>query len=280
MSIIVTRLGKGSPLTNLELDSNFSNLNADKLEISAFNQTASNWLLTKSINDFADVVITTPANGQALVWDSNQSKWVNQTVSGGSGLEGGSLEIVNAGNATIDSFNISLYSTVKYLIQATQGTNVHTTEVIVMHNGTDVFTTEYGTIFTNQLFTVNADIVSDVLQLNLVAASGNTFVDFKRIALTSRLQVIDAGTLEGDLMLLSGSEDLMLGSGVVDLMDGDELLIEGDLINSSGFEDLMLGSGSIDLMGSIDPLLLQGDLINLSGTEDLLTGSGFTDLLN
>lgn len=247
MSIIVTRIGKGSPLTNLELDSNFSNLNADKLEISAFNQTASNWLLTKSINDFADVVITTPANGQALVWDSNQSKWVNQTVSGGSGLEGGSLEIVNAGNATIDSFNISLYSTVKYLIQATQGTNVHTTEVIVMHNGTDVFTTEYGTIFTNQLFTVNADIVSDVLQLNLVAASGNTFVDFKRIALTSRLQVIDTGTLEGDLMLLSGSEDLMLGSGVVDLMD-EVLSLQGDLITATGSEDLMFGSGSVDLL--------------------------------
>ena len=78
MSIIVTRLGKGSPLTNLELDSNFSNLNADKLEISAFNQTANSWLVTKSLNDFADVVITTPSNGQALVWNSTQNKWVNQ----------------------------------------------------------------------------------------------------------------------------------------------------------------------------------------------------------
>ena len=34
MATIVTRAGKGSPLTNTELDSNFSNLNTDKLELS------------------------------------------------------------------------------------------------------------------------------------------------------------------------------------------------------------------------------------------------------
>jgi hypothetical protein len=250
MSTIVTRLGKGSPLTNLELDSNFSNLNADKLEISAFDGVANSWLATKNINELLDVQIINPSNGQALVWNGIANRWENQTISGGSGLEGGSLEIVSAGNATIDSFNTSLYSTVKYLIQATQGTEVHTTEVIVMHNGTNVFTTEYGTILTTQLFDVDAIIVNNVLQLNLVTTSNNTFVDFKRITLTSRLQIIDTGTLEGDLMLLSGSEDLMLGSGVVDLMDGDDLLLEGDLINLSGFEDLMLGSGSIDLLST------------------------------
>ena len=32
MSTIVTRAGKGSPLTNTEVDSNFTNLNTDKLE--------------------------------------------------------------------------------------------------------------------------------------------------------------------------------------------------------------------------------------------------------
>jgi hypothetical protein len=32
MSTITTRAGKGSPLTNTELDANFTNLNADKYE--------------------------------------------------------------------------------------------------------------------------------------------------------------------------------------------------------------------------------------------------------
>ena len=34
MATIVTRSGKGSPLTNTEVDSNFTNLNTDKLELS------------------------------------------------------------------------------------------------------------------------------------------------------------------------------------------------------------------------------------------------------
>jgi hypothetical protein len=245
MSTIITRIGKGSPLTNLELDSNFSNLNSDKLEISAFNVTADSWISSKSISVFSDIVIDTPENGQALIWNSAENKWINQSISG---LESNSLEIVTSGSTTIDSFDTSLYSTVKYLIQATQGADVHTTEVIVIHNGSNAFTTEYGSIFTSELFTLDANIVNDVLELNLISVLDNTFVDFKRITLSSRLQIIDAETLEGDLMLLSGSEDLMLGSGTIDLMDGDDDLLEGDLINSSGIEDLMLGSGTIDLI--------------------------------
>ena len=35
MSTLVLRLAKGSPLTNAEVDQNFSNLNADKMEKSA-----------------------------------------------------------------------------------------------------------------------------------------------------------------------------------------------------------------------------------------------------
>jgi hypothetical protein len=39
MSTIVTRSGKGSPLTNTEVDANFTNLNTDKLEISGGTMT-------------------------------------------------------------------------------------------------------------------------------------------------------------------------------------------------------------------------------------------------
>jgi hypothetical protein len=35
MTTLVTRAGKGSPLTNAEADANFTNLNDDKLEASA-----------------------------------------------------------------------------------------------------------------------------------------------------------------------------------------------------------------------------------------------------
>ena len=38
MSTITTRAGKGSPLTNIEVDANFTNLNTDKIQGNAFNQ--------------------------------------------------------------------------------------------------------------------------------------------------------------------------------------------------------------------------------------------------
>ena len=41
MSTIVTRSGKGSPLTNTEVDANFTNLNTDKAELSGANFTGS-----------------------------------------------------------------------------------------------------------------------------------------------------------------------------------------------------------------------------------------------
>ncbi len=41
MATIVTRAGKGSPLTNAEVDANFTNLNNDKVETSALGTIAS-----------------------------------------------------------------------------------------------------------------------------------------------------------------------------------------------------------------------------------------------
>jgi len=214
MSTIVTRLGKGSPLTNLELDSNFSNLNADKLEISAFDTTANSWFSNKTLDDLSNVVTSSLLNGQALVWNSIANRWENQTISGGSGLEGGSVEVVTAGSQTIDSFNTSTYSSIKYLVQATYGNDIHTTEITLIHNGTNVYLSEYGTVQTLALFTIAAEISGETVELKVITLNGNTYIDYKRIPIVSRIQV---NTLTGDLMLLSGLEDLQTGSGLVDL---------------------------------------------------------------
>lgn len=214
MSTIITRIGKGSPLTNIELDSNFTNLNADKLEISAFNSTADTWFSNKTLNDLNDVSISSLSNGQALVWNSIQGRWENQTVSGGSGLEGGSIEVLIAGPQIIDSFNVEAYTSVKYIIQATYGGDIHTTELTLLHNSSNVFINEYGTVNTLELFTLDASISGNSVNLTVTTLNDNTYIDYKRITLLSRIQTI---TLSGDLMLLSGSEDLQTGSGLVDL---------------------------------------------------------------
>lgn len=55
MATITTRAGKGSPLTNAELDANFNNLNNDKLEKSGGTVSGS---LTPSANNTHDLGTT------------------------------------------------------------------------------------------------------------------------------------------------------------------------------------------------------------------------------
>jgi len=66
MATIVTRAGKGSPLTNTEVDANFTNLNNDKLED----------ITGESIKDLSDVNSgMTPTDGQLLTWDNANTRW-------------------------------------------------------------------------------------------------------------------------------------------------------------------------------------------------------------
>jgi|GEM_PF-2132631 len=59
MSTITTRSGKGSPLSNAELDANFTALNADKLED----------ITGESIKDLSDVHDSfVPTEGQVLTY--------------------------------------------------------------------------------------------------------------------------------------------------------------------------------------------------------------------
>jgi hypothetical protein len=74
MSTITTRSGKGSPLTNSEVDSNFTNLNTDKLED----------ITGESIKDLSDVNSSmSPTNGQVLTWDNANSRWSSADSTGG-----------------------------------------------------------------------------------------------------------------------------------------------------------------------------------------------------
>lgn len=57
MAVIVTRAGKGSPLTNNEVDSNFVNLNTAKIELTG-----------------------APANGNVPAWNAGTSTWVPTAV--------------------------------------------------------------------------------------------------------------------------------------------------------------------------------------------------------
>jgi len=83
----------------------------------------------------------------------------------------------------VDQFNLSTYNSAKYIVQAKITGEIHMTEVLVMHDGTDVFVTEYGTMFSGaaSLGTFTADINSGNVRLLFTPANTNTTVKFKRI---------------------------------------------------------------------------------------------------
>ena len=87
-------------------------------------------------------------------------------------------------NQPVTSFVASSYRTAKFLVQMSHASaGYHATEVLVLHNGTTAFTTEYGTIYTiASLGTVDAQIVAGNVQLTVTPANTNTTVKTKRIS--------------------------------------------------------------------------------------------------
>jgi hypothetical protein len=84
-------------------------------------------------------------------------------------------------NQVIDSFDATLYRSAKYVVQCTRGTNFQTIEILVMHNGTDVFITRYGLMFTStELATFSATKSGDDIQLLATPANTNTTFKFTR----------------------------------------------------------------------------------------------------
>lgn len=84
----------------------------------------------------------------------------------------------------VDTFASATYRTAKYLIQMTQNSRYHVSEVLLVHDGTTVYTTQYAEIYTeSDLGTIDADISAGVVRLLVTPNYANTTVRTKRIDL-------------------------------------------------------------------------------------------------
>jgi hypothetical protein len=83
-----------------------------------------------------------------------------------------STSVATTSATTIASHSATTYRTVKYLVQCTQGTDYHSTEINLIHDGTTVYMTEYGTLFDNAVLgTFDATISSGNILLQITAGS-------------------------------------------------------------------------------------------------------------
>lgn len=83
-----------------------------------------------------------------------------------------STSVASTSAITIASHSATTYRTIKYLVQCTQGTDYHSTEINLIHDGTTVYITEYGTLFDNAVLgTFDATISSGNIILQITAGS-------------------------------------------------------------------------------------------------------------
>ena len=72
---------------------------------------------------------------------------------------------------SIDSFSSSSFRTVKYIVQATSVSGIHSTEVFCMHDGVSAYLTEYATLVSN----------NSLGNFSIGVASGNVSLTFSPI---------------------------------------------------------------------------------------------------
>lgn len=72
----------------------------------------------------------------------------------------------------IDTFSSVTYRSAKYIIQITQGASFQSSEILVMHDGTNTYMTEYGVIeSTGSLASIATDISASNVRLLITMAS-------------------------------------------------------------------------------------------------------------
>ena len=106
-----------------------------------------------------------------------------------SGIEIGGPVILNLNTSTstttstsqdpVDTFSVTDYRSASYQIQITRGTEYHVTSLNIVHDGTDVYVSEFGTINTGSILaTFTADINSGNVRI-LATPSSATSTVFK-----------------------------------------------------------------------------------------------------
>jgi hypothetical protein len=99
------------------------------------------------------------------------------TVTSDTVLQSETETLTTVTQTEIASFPIATYGGAKIIIQATRGSDRHITELLVTHDGTTAFATEYATITSNtSLFETEVDINGGNVRILATGSSANSTV--------------------------------------------------------------------------------------------------------
>ena len=127
---------------------------------------------TTSLVELTDVDDSNLGDGRFLRYDASAEEFTFEPVSAtnleliAGDIQSGILTTTSTDASAVMTISASTYRSVNYQIQVTRGTNYNMTTINVIHDGTDTYTTEYGTI--NQpvgIATFSSDISGGSLRL-------------------------------------------------------------------------------------------------------------------
>ena len=127
--------------------------------------TADGYIYLRRKNDalFTDVVVR--IRGNSLTGSAETFSFSTALISA-------------SANQTVDTFSALEYRTSKYVIQMTYDGDYQSTEILLMHDGTDVYITEYATIQTGlNLGVISAVIDGDDVLLRVSPTYTNTTIE-------------------------------------------------------------------------------------------------------
>jgi hypothetical protein len=88
---------------------------------------------------------------------------------------GNTITLSTTTQTQIFSFNANTYSSAKFIVQATQGSSRQITEMLVLHDGTTAYATEYAIIRTgSNLFNLDVNILSGNVRLMTTGTSATS----------------------------------------------------------------------------------------------------------
>lgn len=93
----------------------------------------------------------------------------------------GSATKTSVSQFDLDTFAKGSYRAARYIIAMSEGTNFHSTEVMLVHDGSVVTLTAYGTLKDSTLASIDADISGSNVRLLITPAStSSTTIKFDR----------------------------------------------------------------------------------------------------
>lgn len=134
------------------------------------------------------IILSSPT---ALNDDVSIEKWYSDTniantynLSYGNINSNNAVTTTNSANQILDIFSTDLYRSVKYQVQVTSSTSYQISELLLIHDGTTSYITEYGLITTNGvLMSYDTDVSGGSVRLLISPTNNNNTIKFTKTSI-------------------------------------------------------------------------------------------------